>query len=180
LSIPASAIPEDYIMITATIKKTVTDAITSTVKAENKWLATGEVVRAEYADKAALEAVRAEFLSEVIYPAMGEEAVRVIEAVIPAKNHKDYIGATAELRAQWDSMSEAKKTVRGKGSVYFGRVIKYAYPETDKAEAEDATEQAKLLKLASALLVRIQKDASPTYRHADACRVAQALVSFLT
>ena len=166
-------------MITAAIKKTVTDAITSTVKAENKWLATGEVVRAEYADKSALEAIRSQFLSEVIYPAMGDSAVRVIEAVIPAKNHKDYIGATAELRAQWDSMSEAKKTVRGKGSVYFGRVIKYAYPETDKAETE-ATEQAKLLKLASALLVRIQKDASPTYRHADACRVAQALVSFLT
>ena len=131
-------------MITAAIKKTVTDAITSTVKAENKWLATGEVVRAEYADKSALEAIRSQFLSEVIYPAMGDGAVRVIEAVIPAKNHKDYIGASYEMRTQWDFISQAKKDVRGKGSVYFGRVLKYAFPEaTTEAESSEADKAAK-------------------------------------
>ena len=131
-------------MISQNIKKTVTDAITSTVKAERKWLATGEVVRAEYADKAALDAIRSQFLSEVIYPAMGDTAVRVIEAVIPAKNHKDYIGATTELRAQWDFMSNAKKDVRGKGSVYFGRVVKYAFGnDTTEAESSEADKSAK-------------------------------------
>jgi hypothetical protein len=131
-------------MISANIKKVVTDAITSTAKAEKKWVLVGEAVRTDYADKAALDAVRAEFLAEVIYPAMGEEAVRVIEAVIPAKNHKDYIGASTEMRAQWDSMSEAKKDVRGKGSVNFGRVSRYAFPQsTTEAESAEADKAAK-------------------------------------
>ena len=131
-------------MISANIKKVVTDAITSTAKAEKKWVLVGEAVRTDYADKAALDAVRAEFLAEVIYPAMGDEAVRVIEAVIPAKNHKDYIGASTEMRAQWDSMSEAKKDVRGKGSVNFGRVSRYAFPQsTTEAESAETDKAAK-------------------------------------
>lgn len=118
-------------MITANIKKVVTDAIKADTSAARKWLTVGESVRAEYTTREALEAVRAEFLTEVIYPAMGDDAVKVINADIPAKNHKDYVGASTELRAQWDAMKDMKATVRGKGSVFFGRVLKYAYPKDE-------------------------------------------------
>lgn len=123
-------------MINANIKKVVTDAIATENKAERKWLDVGAAVREEYASETALNEVRAEFLDQVIYPAMGDEAVKVIKAEIPRKGTKDWNDAGATQQAAWTAMNEAKKTVRGKGSVYFGRVVKYAFPSQDEGSAD--------------------------------------------
>ena len=120
-------------MINANIKKVVTDAITTENKAERKWLDVGAAVREEYASETALNEVRADFLDQVIYPAMGDEAVKVIKAEIPRKGTKDWNDAGATQQAAWTAMNEAKKTVRGKGSVYFGRVVKYAFPSDEES-----------------------------------------------
>ena len=126
-------------MINSNIKKVITDAIATETKAERKWLDVGAAVRAEYASEAALNEVRAEFLGQVIYPAMGEYAVRAIRAEVPRKGTKDWNDATSEQQAAWSELNETKKTVRGKGSVYFGRVVKYAFPS--EAESEPAAKR---------------------------------------
>ena len=120
-------------MINANIKKVVTDAIATETKAERKWLDVGAAVRAEYASEAALNEVRADFLDQVIYPAISDEAVKVIKAELPRKGTKDWNDAGAAQQAAWSAMNEAKKTVRGKGSVYFGRVVKYAFPSDEES-----------------------------------------------
>jgi hypothetical protein len=130
-------------MINANIKKKVTDAIRAENTAGKKWVEAGNACRAEYTTMEALTAVRAEFLDAVIYPAMGDDAVRVMRADVPRAGGKEDTGASTELRAQWAAMREAKKTIRGKGSVYFGRVLSYAFPDAiadkkEPAEKKDA------------------------------------------
>jgi hypothetical protein len=171
-------------MINANIVKATRDAITSTVKAENKWLDVGSVVRAEYHGAGALKAIRAEFIDTVIVPALGDDAVKVIAAEPPRKGSKEYTAATGEQQAAWAALNDAKATVRGKASVYFGRVMKYAFPpvegKDDADEKATATTQAKLLKTATALLATMQKDEAPAYRHAHAVAACQALIAALT
>ena len=126
-------------MINANIKKVVTDAIATETKAERKWLDVGAAVRAEYASEAALNEVRADFLDQIIYPAMGDEAVRIIRAEIPRKGSEAWRQSTAAVQQTYLNMIEAKKTIRGKGSVLFGRVAKYAFPS--EAESEPAAKR---------------------------------------
>ena len=126
-------------MITAKIKKAVTDAISTENKATRKWQDAGIACRAEYASPEALEAVRGEFLDEVIYPAMGDDAVRVINAEVPRKGSKQY-NAEPSQHAAWAELQKAKVTVRGKGSVYFGRVLEYAFPEADSDSEGEGSE----------------------------------------
>lgn len=115
-------------MIAANIKKAVTDAISTENKATRKWQDAGIACRAEYANREALEAVRAAFLDEVIYPALGDDAVRIMTAEVPRKGSKDYNSSSPTQQAAFAELQKAKVTVRGKGSVYFGRVLEYAYP----------------------------------------------------
>lgn len=120
-------------MINANIKKVVTDAIATESKAERKWLDVGSAVRAEYASETALNEVRAEFLDQVIYPAMGDEAMRIIRAEVPRKGSEAWRQNTPAVQQTYLNLIEAKKTVRGKGSVYFGRVVKYAFPSDEES-----------------------------------------------
>lgn len=151
-------------MINANIKKVVTDAIATETKAERKWLDVGTTVRAEYASETALNEVRADFLDEVIYPAMGDEAVKVIRAEVPRKGSKDWNGAGATQQAAWSALNEAKKTVRGKGSVYFGRVVKYAFPsEVESEPAAKRDLKTRLNEELSALIKACQKSEGETF-----------------
>lgn len=127
-------------MISKNIKQVVTAAIRADNSANKKWLEAGKVVASEYANREALEAIRAQFIDEVIYPAMGDDAVRVMRAEVPRANGKEDIGASTELRAEWAAMREDKKTIRGMGSVYFGRVVKYAFPKVEGEEGETGEE----------------------------------------
>ena len=151
-------------MINSNIKKVVTDAIATESKAERKWLDVGAAIRDAFASEAALNEVRAEFLDTVIYPAMGDEAVKVIKAELPRKGTKDWNDAGATQQAAWTAMNDAKKTVRGKGSVYFGRVVKYAFPS--EAEAEPAAKRdlkTRLNEELSALIKACQKSEGETF-----------------
>lgn len=151
-------------MINSNIKKVVTDAIATETKAERKWLDVGAAVRAEYASEAALNEVRADFLEQVIYPAMGDEAVKVIKAELPRKGTKDWNDAGAAQQAAWTAMNDAKKTVRGKGSVYFGRVVKYAFPsETESEPAAKRDLKTRLNEELSALIKACQKSEGETF-----------------
>jgi hypothetical protein len=171
-------------MFTATIIKTTRDAISCDVKAGNKWQEAGNAVRAEFVGREAFETVRAAFIDQVIVPALGDEAVRIIAAEVPRKGTTAHKAATESQRTAWAELNDAKKTVRGKASVYFGRILKYAFPK-DAAEGEGddkpaATIQAKALKAATALLAMLQKDEAPSYKHRAACDAAQALIAALT
>jgi hypothetical protein len=170
-------------MINASIVKATRDAINCDVKASNKWLEAGAVVRAEYHDAEALKAIRAEFIDTVIVPALGDDAVKVIASDPPRKGSKAYNAATGAQQATWATLNDAKATVRGKASVYFGRVMKYAFPpvegEGDADEKATATTQAKLLKTATAMLTTMQKDEAPAYKLADAIKACEALIAAL-
>lgn len=151
-------------MFSDNLKNTVKDAIATENKAERKWFDVGAAGRAEFANEAALNEVRAKFLDEVIYPAMGAEAVKIIRAEIPRKGTKDWNDAGATQQAAWTAINEAKKTVRGKGSVYFGRVVKYAFPS--EAESEPAAKRdlkTRLNEELSALIKACQKSEGETF-----------------
>lgn len=150
-------------MINANIKKIVTDAIATESKAERKWLDVGAAVRAEYASAAALDEVRAEFLDQVIYPAMGENAVKVIRAEVPRKGTKDWNDAGATQQAAWTAINEAKKTVRGKGSVYFGRVKERAFPSEDTADNAPRDLKTRFNEELAALIKAAQKAEHPPF-----------------
>ena len=152
-------------MINATIKKTVTDAIATEQRGERKWADAGAAVRAEYATLEAFEAVRAQFLDEVIYPAMGDDAIKVIRAEVPRKGSKDWNEATTEQRAAWSQLNDAKKTVRGKGSVYVGRVSKYAFPSdpADKGPTAPRDLKTRFNEEIAALIKAAQKAEQPSF-----------------
>lgn len=158
-------------MINATIKKTVTDAIRAEDTAGRKWLEAGTACAAQYKTRDSLEAIRAEFLDAVIYPAMGDAAIKTMRVDVPKLNSKEDIGASTELRAEWATIRDAKKTVRGKGSVYFGRVLKYAFPQVE-AEGEDAasskSDVQKFIESVNTAVTRGQKLETPPAHFAAA------------
>lgn len=169
-------------MFNATIVKTTRDAITCDVKAGNKWQEAGNAIRAEFVGREAFETIRAAFIDQVIVPALGDEAIRIIAADVPRKGTTAHKAATEAQRTEWAALTDAKKTVRGKASVYFGRILKYAFPkdEAEESDAPAATIQAKALKAAAALLAMLQKDEAPAYKHRAACEAAQALITALS
>lgn len=174
-------------MIPANVKKATQDAIRSQATTDKKWLEVGSVVKSEYASADAFTAIKDEFLDEVIYPAMGDEAVRVMRAIVPRSNSKEFIGASATQQAAWVAAGKAKVSVRGKGSSYFARIRDiYAFP-TVKDESEDEAKettpesnQVKLLKKATELLAALQKDEAPTYKHREAIAAQMLVVKALT
>jgi len=151
-------------MINSAVKKVITDAIHTDQRGERKWLDAGNTVRNEYASAEAFDAVRAEVLDEVIYPAMGDEALRIIRAEVPRKGGKDWNAASAEQQAAWSQLNDAKKTVRGKGSVYFGRVSKYAFPsEADTGPSAPRDLKTRMNEELAALIKACQKAESAPF-----------------
>jgi hypothetical protein len=130
--------------ISSTVKKTSTDAIQLEAKTGKKWKEAGDAIRAEYASAEAFTAIKDEYLDTVVYPALGDEAVRIMRAVIPRKNSKDFIGASATQQAEWLADGEAKISVRGTANSLFARVRdKYAFPSVaDDTETESESEGA--------------------------------------
>lgn len=175
-------------MIPANVKKATQDAIKSEATTGKKWVEVGNVVRTEYASADAFTAIKDEFLDEVVYPAMGDETVRIMSAIVPRSNSKEFIGASATQQAAWTKAGKAKVTERGKGSSFFSRIRdKYAFPtaETDEDESDTDSKspeanQVKLLKKATELLTALQKDEAPVYKHKDAIAACQMVIKALT
>lgn len=164
-------------MIQNTIKKILTDAIKAEGTVARKWAECGAAIRAEYASREAVEAVRAELLDEVVYPAMGDEAVRIIRAEVPRKGSKDWTAASAEQQAAWAQLNDAKKTVRGKGSVYVGRAIEYAYPSDDKGPSEPRDLKTRLNEELAALVKACQKAESASFDIGATIRALEATLA---
>jgi len=123
--------------ISSTVKKTSTDAIQLEAKTGKKWKEAGDAIRAEYASAEAFTAIKDEYLDTVVYPALGDEAVRVMRAVIPRSNSKEFIGASATQQAEWVADGKAKISVRGTANSLFARVRdKYAFPSAVESEPE--------------------------------------------
>lgn len=175
-------------MISLNIKKAVTDAIKSEATTGKKWVEVGNVVRTEYASADALTAIKDDFLDDVIYPAMGDETVRIMRVEVPRSNSKEFIAASASQQAAWTTLAKAKVSERGKGSSFFSRIRdKYAFPTVGKDDDESDTDskspeanQVKLLKKATELLTALQKDEAPTYKHKEAVAACQTVIKALT
>jgi hypothetical protein len=176
-------------MIPANVKKATQDAIRSQATTDKKWLEVGSVVKSEYANAEAFTAIKDEFLDDVVYPAMGDDAVRIMRAEIPRTNTKEFKGASATQQAEWIAGGKAKVSVRGKGNSYFARIRDvYAFPTVkDESEDDDKSKettpestQVKLLKKATELLAALQKDEAPKYKHREAVAAAHLLVKSLT
>jgi hypothetical protein len=165
-------------MIQSNIKKAVTDAIRAEGTVAKKWAEVGSVVRGEYETREAVEAIRAEFLDEVIYPAMGDDSLRVIRAELPRKGTKDWNAASSEQQAAWSQLNDAKKTVRGKGSVYFGRVVEYAFPsDTDKGPTQARDLKTRLNEELAALVKACQKTESASFDIGATIRALEATLA---
>lgn len=159
---------EDTKMIPSNIKKVVTDAIKSEATTGKKWLEVGNVVRTEYASAEALTAIKDEFLDEVIYPAMGDETVRIMRAEVPRKDSKEFIAASATQQAAWVAAGKAKISERGKGNSFFSRIRdRYAFPtakdDDEKADTEQkATDDATYCtERTTQCIKRLQKSEAP-------------------
>ena len=155
-------------MIPANVKKATQDAIRSQATTDKKWLEVGAVVKSEYASADAFTAIKDEFLDEVIYPAMGDEAVRVMRAEVPRKDTKEFIGASATQQAAWVAAGKAKISVRGKGNSFFSRIRdRYAFPtakdDDEKADTEQkATDDATYCtERTTQCIKRLQKSEAP-------------------
>lgn len=165
-------------MIQSNIKKAVTDAIRAEGTVAKKWSEVGSAVRGEYESREAFETIRAEFLEQVIYPAMGDEAMRIIHAEVPRKGSKDWSSATADQQAAWSQLNDAKKTIRGKGSVYFGRIADYAWPTTDEKGPTAARDlKTRLNEELAALVKACQKAESASFDIGATIRALEATLA---
>jgi hypothetical protein len=169
--------------ISEKVKKSSTEAIRSAIKTDNKWKAAGDDVGAEYVSAEAFTTIKNEYLDEVVYPAMGDEAVRIMRAVVPRSNSKEFKAAGETQQAAWAELGKAKISVRGMGSSYFARVRKYAFGETeadDETETEGETEAERTLRAVineglAALIKKCQK-ADPAKIKID-CDIGQVVAA---
>lgn len=168
--------------ISEKVKKSSTDAIRSDVKTEGKWKVAGTDVATEYTSAEAFTAIKDEYLDEVVYPAMGDEAVRIMRAEVPRSNSKQFKEAGETQQFAWVALGKAKISTRGKGSSYFARVRKYAFGEVEvEGETEGETEAERTLRAvinegAAALIKKCQKaDPAKIKIDCDVGRVIAAL-----
>lgn len=129
-------------MFSDNLKNAVKDAIGTEKTCEKKWKKVGAIVAADFASALAFDEVKQSFLDDVIYPAMGDETVKVMKMVVPRKGTKDWNAASQTQQDAWAAFGKAKVTERGKGHSYFSRIRNtYAWPEPetdeDKPNARD-------------------------------------------
>jgi|LauGreDrversion4_2_1035121.scaffolds.fasta_scaffold61918_1 hypothetical protein len=124
-------------MFSDNLKNAVKDAISTEKTCEKKWKKVGDIAKQDFASALAFDEVKQAFLDEVIYPAMGDETVKVMKMVVPRKGTKDWNAASQTQQDAWAAFGKAKVTERGKGHSYFSRIRDvYAWPEP-KVEGDD-------------------------------------------
>lgn len=165
-------------------RATAKETFAADVTAGLQWVALGTAVRADIKDAKALDKIRPQVLRELIYQNMPDttvngstySALAVVDYAIPRKGTDSYNKATAAEKELWAAMQAASATIRGKGSVYYGRVRKYAYaleyvnPEKAEKEKKAAAKKkakmkpsAKVLQALATLIASIQKMESPDF-----------------
>lgn len=124
-------------MFSDNLKNAVKDAIGTEKTCDKKWKKVGTIAASEFSGPLAFDEVKQSFLDDVIYPAMGDETVKVMKMVIPRKGSKDWNDAGQTQQDAWTAFGKAKVTERGKGHSYFSRIRNdYAWPEA-KVEGDD-------------------------------------------
>ena len=165
-------------MIQSNIKKAVVDAIRAEGTVAKKWSEVGSAVRGAYDTREAFETIRAEFLDDVIYPAMGDEALRIIRTEVPRKGSEAWRQSTPAVQQTYLNLIEAKKTIRGKGSVYFGRIADYAWPTTDEKGPTAARDlKTRLNEELAALVKACQKAESASFDIGATIRALEATLA---
>ena len=109
-------------MFSDNLKNAVKDAISTEKTCEKKWKKVGDIAKQDFASALAFDEVKQAFLDEVIYPAMGDETVKVMKMVVPRKGTKDWNAASQTQQDAWAAFGKAKVTERGKGHSYFSRI----------------------------------------------------------
>jgi hypothetical protein len=121
--------------ISSNIKNAFREAIKGDQAALGKWQRVGSAIKADYADRAAVEAIKAQFLDEVVYPAMGDNAVAAINADLPRKNSTEYkerAAKSGEYAAQWETANTLKRNTKAAAHEYFSRSLDYAFGKVEK------------------------------------------------
>lgn len=168
-------------------------AINHDIEGGTKWAALATAVRPMFANEKAYHKVKAAVMAELIAPAIPDAlAIEKANAALPRKGSDEYVAEcekNPDYAAQWAAIRKADASQRAKRGVYFNRLgaelFKREPTDAEKKKAAKKAKQpkvvgAKILKKAAELLALIQKDEKPIYRHADATRIAQSLVSALT
>lgn len=148
--------------ISVKIKNAVREAVQGDIKQVGKWVAAGTAVKAEYANAAAVEAVKAEFLDDVIYPAMGDNALAAVKADLPRKNstkYKERVAAQPEYADQWEAANRLKRDTKSIGHTYFNRVVyEYGFGEPDAEKKPPRTLQTRTVEELTALSKAHERD----------------------
>jgi len=148
-------------MSLSTIKTAVQTAIGADGNALAKWQAVGALVAKEYPTRAGYDAIKAQFVDQVIVPALGADAVRIMGAELARKNSTEYkerVAAHPEYAAQWETANTAKRDIRATAHTYFTRIGDYAYGKPEKAPAEPRSLKTRTLEELAALVKAHQKD----------------------
>lgn len=169
------------------------DAISHDIEGGTKWQRLADAVRHMFASEKAYQKVKPAVMAELLAPGIpGALDIEKANAALPRKGSDEYVAACekdAGYAEQWAAIRKADASQRAKRGVYFNRLgaelFKRELTDAEKKKAAKKAKQpkvvgAKILKKAAELLAMIQKDEKPIYRHADATRIAQSLVSALT
>ncbi len=150
-------------MINVAIKNAFRDAIKGEQAAEGKWQRVGGTIKTDYTDRAAVESIKQQFLDEVVYPAMGDNAVVAVNADLPRKNSTEYKERAAKSDgyvAQWEAANTLKKNTKAAGHEYFKRSLNYAFGEEPKDTTANAprTLKTRTIEELTALVKAHEKD----------------------
>lgn len=118
--------------------KSVKAAVSADSTMQDKWKACGLLVAKHYTEATLMES-KAQFIVDAIYPALGDDALRIVNADLLRKGstaYKEKCAKESTYAAQWAAANEAKRNVKAAAHTMFGRIAKYAWPtESDGAPA---------------------------------------------
>ena len=158
-TINANANPVINSVFTDATRATAKETFAADATAGLQWVALGTAVRSDVKDAKSLDKIRPQVLRELIYQNMPDvtvsgaaySALAVVDFAIPRKGTDSYNKATVTEKELWAAMQAASATIRGKGSVYYGRIRKYAfataYVNPEKAEKEKKAAAKKKAKM---------------------------------
>lgn len=147
--------------ISTNIKNAFREAIKGDQAAEGKWQRVGATIKTEYTDRASVEAIKQQFLDEVIYPAMGDNAVAAVNVELHRKNttaYKELAAKTEGYVAQWEAANTLKKNTKAAGHEYFKRSLDYAFGAEPKGDTTPRTLKTRTIEELTALLKAHEKD----------------------
>jgi hypothetical protein len=148
-------------MISTNIKNAFREAIKGDQVAEGKWQRVGTTIKTEYSDRASVEAIKQQFLDDVIYPAMGDNAVAAVNADLPRMNSTEYKERAAKTdgyAAQWKAANTLKKNTKAAGHEYFTRSLNYAFGAQPKGDTTPRTLKTRTVEELTALIKAHEKD----------------------